>query len=362
VHVPAPPMMVVLALYGLAALLVPIRGWGSWKCFLAAGLSGLVLVWAYRIASEPASGNLQVVFFDVGQGDGAWLRFPDGRTMIIDGGRSFKNFDIGRMVIAPFLWNQGQYHVDTVVATHPQLDHVGGLEYLLKKFRVGEVWTNGRDKEAVFYRRFLSVIEEKEIPRLSVGAANFAGFSGTDYEVRVLNPVHSGAGGEVKKKGENDQSIVLRIQYGDEAILFTGDIEGSAERDLLEREVGLKSTVLKVPHHGSRSSIEPEFIKAVRPEVAVISAGRNNPYRHPSSDTLEAYRKVRSDILRTDRQGAVVYVSDGEKRSIRTSADFKVVRVGWDGGIFKTEWKNIRKVLSGYWYGPLGKPMAGKSG
>lgn len=366
VHVPAPPLIVVAAIYGIAALAVLAHGWFRPKIIFTIGLAGIVFIWVFRMIAGPPLGYLQVVFFDVGQGDGAWVRLPDGKTMIIDGGKAYKNFDIGRMVIGPFLWNLGLYDVDILVATHPQLDHVGGHEFIINKFRVGEVWTNGMDKDADFYRRFRSAMAQNGLIERPVSEADGAVIKGKNYEVRILNPGNMIGGKEstLKRKSsrENDQSIVLRIQYGNEVLLFTGDIEKKAELRLLKKGFRLRSTVLKVPHHGSRSSIVPDFIERVKPEVAVFSAGRNNPYRHPSVDTLKAYRKIRSEIFRTDRQGAIVYVSDGENRVIRTSLEFKVTRVGLDGNFFRSEMVNISRVLSHYWYGPLGNPLSGESG
>jgi competence protein ComEC len=287
-----------------------------------------------------------VTFLDVGQGDAALIEMPDGKTMLIDGGGSYGHFDLGRLAVAPYLWNTGHRRIDYLVASHPQLDHMGGLSYLADKFPVGEVWTNGVEKDADFYARFQKIIEEKAIPEKRITSGhpplNLGG-----ARIVALHP-----GPSDLFPSDNDQSLVIRIDYGREAILWTGDIEGPAEKALLQRGSRLQATVLKVPHHGSRTSIDPDFLARVAPAVAVISVGGNNPYRHPSRETLAAYEALGVQIQRTDRDGAVLYETDGMRRTLRTYADGILHPVPWGGDMGGVEAANWMKIVHRVWAGP----------
>jgi competence protein ComEC len=352
-HVPAPPVPVLIALYLACLLLFTLRGKRVWR-WGAIGLCLLIMtVWIARVWASHPDGRLRVTFLDVGQGDAAWIEMPDGKTMLIDGGGVYGNFDLGRLAIAPYLWNTGRRRIDYLVASHPQLDHMGGLSYIAKKFRVGELWTNGMEKDADFYRQFREIVSARAIPEeritrvdrpLDLGGARILLFHptpGTDFK-----SVPS------RSASDNNRSLVIRIGYGREAVLFTGDIERPAERDLLGWGNRLNATILKVPHHGSRTSIDPDFLSRVGPAVAVISVGENNPYRHPSPETLAAYALLGAQIYRTDRDGAVVFETDGIRRTIRTYADGIAHPVPWRRGMAAAEAANLRTIAHRYWFGP----------
>jgi competence protein ComEC len=271
---------------------------------------------------------------------------PDGKTMLIDGGGAYGNFDSGRLAVAPYLWNTGRVRIDYLVASHPQLDHMGGLSYLARKFQIGELWTNGMEKDADFYRRFRAIISEKAIPekRITTDARPL------DLGGARILPLHPTPATDFKSApsrsaSDNDRSLVIRIEYGRESILFTGDIERPAERELLRRGDRLRATLLKVPHHGSRTSIDPDFLSRVAPSVAVISVGANNPYRHPSPETLAAYEARAAQIYRTDRDGAVIFQTDGEGWTIRTYADGITQPVPWGWDMAAAEAANLKKIF-----------------
>jgi len=345
-HLPAPPVTVLIAFYLAAILLLVIKGNRIMKWVAVAICLMITLVWIERVRTFHTEGRLRVTFLDVGQGDAAFIELPDGKTMLIDGGGAYGNFDLGRVAVAPYLWDTGHRRIDYLAASHPQLDHMGGLVYLAKKFRIGEVWTNGMDKEAGFYRRFREALSEKAIPERRITRGDRPVDSGG---VRIL-PLHPGACDSFAS--DNDQSLVIRIEYGRESILFTGDIERPAEWELLDHAVLLKATVLKVPHHGSRTSIDPDFLTRVGPSIAVISVGENNSYRHPSPETLAAYESKGAKIYRTDRDGAVIFETDGVSSAMRTYSDVTVHPVPLDRELAAGEAANWRKTARRYWSGP----------
>lgn len=345
-HVPAPPVPVLIAVYLAGLLLLVLKGNRVWK-WGTIGLCLLILmVWIARVWASHPDGRLRVTFLDVGQGDAAWIEMPDGRTMLMDGGGAYGNFDLGRLAVAPYLWNTGRWRIDYLVASHPQLDHMGGLSYLARKFQIGEAWTNGMDKDADFYHRFREIISEKAIPEKRITSDD----PPLDLGGARIVPLHPGDSDSFAS--DNNQSLVIRIEYGRESILFTGDIEGPAEREILQRGNLQRAVLLKVPHHGSRTSIDPDFLSRVAPAVAVISVGQNNSYRHPSLEALAAYESKGARIYRTDRDGAVVFETDGIRRTIRTYADGIVHPVPWRRGMAAEEAANWRTMARRYWFGP----------
>ena len=355
-HVPSPPVIVVTAIY-LAVLAAVLTGAHLLKICLI-GLSLLVIiVWGLRMSSGPEKGQLYVTFFDVGQGDAAWIRMPDGKTMLIDGGAVYGNFDVGRFAIAPYLWNTGHRRIDTMVASHPQNDHMGGLAYLIRKFDIGEIWTNGTEKDALFFERFREAARAKSVPERKVLADDLVIYKDDNLELMILHPDFESLSDTTRSAAsDNNRSLVIRLQYGREVLLFTGDIEVSAQRELLRWGDKLGATVLKVPHHGSRSSIDPEFLYRVAPSIAVISVGRSNPYRHPSPETIAAYGALGATVYRTDRGGAVLYRTDGIRRSVQRYDDITPIPVVWGGDMAAMEESNFSKMIKRYWYGWMAWP------
>jgi len=346
VHVPSPPVLVLALVYlvGVVVLLFKVNRVWTWS---AIGFCILVTtVWAVRLSESHSDGRLRVTFLDVGQGDAAWIEMPDGKTMLIDGGGTYGSYDLGRLAVAPYLWNTGHWRIDYLVASHPQLDHMGGLAYVIRKFQVGEVWTNGLEKDAVFYDRFRQVVLSRAIPERQITGSGLPLLQGP---VRIV-PLHPKIADPAGP--DNDQSLVVRIQYGREVLLFTGDIEKGAERELLRWGNLLKTTVLKVPHHGSRTSIDTDFLAQVSPDVAVISVGKNNGYRHPSVETLFAYHVLKTQVYRTDRDGAVFFETDGIRRTVKTYRDGIPHPVSWGAGMAAAEASNLIKIFHSYWFSP----------
>ena len=251
---------------------------------------GLVLValafmvnhsfWYYQNGGNPL---LRITSLDVGQGEATLVQFPRGKTMLIDGGGFYDNsFDLGEKVVAPALWKKKIKHIDVVVLSHPHPDHVNGLVSIVKNFTVREVWTNGEKVRSEAFEEFERTIANKGIRKLvlsrEVGHRTINGVG-----VEVLHPPASPRHSPSKSysKELNNHSLVLRLTYKDISLLLTGDISREVERDLMQTAPCLKSTILKVPHHGSATSSSSAFLKAVQPEIALLSLGYENSFHLP---------------------------------------------------------------------------------
>jgi competence protein ComEC len=269
-------------------------------------LSGafLFLPLVLSVAARPGT---VLSFPDVGQGDCAVLELPSGKTIVIDGGGTADDrFNIGRRVLAPYLWNRGIRKLDLAVLSHPHPDHLNGLRSVLQTFSTGEVWDSGLDTHLPGYDEFLKVIAVKKILRRTVSAEDPTMILG-DAELEVIHPSRRFRDQQSKAyAAENNRSLVIKIKSGGAALLFTGDIGKYAEESLVRSLRDLRCDLLKIPHHGSKSSSSDAFVEQTAPHIAVVSAGRGNPYRHPSNITLLRYERIGSQLYRTDRDGAVV--------------------------------------------------------
>ena len=248
-------------------------------------------------------GSIEVTFLDVGQGDCAFVEFPDGRRMLVDGGSVTKS-EVGRYVIVPFLRWSGVNRLDALVVTHYDTDHVNALTDVLRDIRTRLVILRAGPPapdtpEAL---DLLKLAETKKIALRTTQAGERLPLS-TKTESLVLNPPREG---DLSAFSENDLSVVLKLDYGGASVLLSGDIEAKVERRILREGVPVQSEVVKVPHHGSNSSSLEEFLGGVRPKVAVVSCGRENIYRHPSRNVLDRYEELGVRLFRTDRDGAIV--------------------------------------------------------
>jgi competence protein ComEC len=310
VFVAAPAIPLMALFYWLSYLIIKRSTGNGTRVAVALGMTAVIAWWVWSPRPfEPDGHRLQVTFLDVGQGDGAVVELPDGQVVLIDGGTAYDRFDMGRGVVAPYLWNRGIRTIDHVIASHPQLDHVGGLPSVIDHFTVGHVWSNGLSREEVFWKRFEAALERK---RLSLGIAR----DGLDLwsfgpcRMSVLAPEKTLLRRYVEHpsrhaKALNDSSIVIEIACGGVSVLLTGDLEREGLASVLNRHDLDHVTILKVPHHGARSSFDPRWLASVHPDVAVFSAGAYNPYRHPAQTVVDAYSQARAAVFRTDRDGAV---------------------------------------------------------
>lgn len=306
VAAPSLPMMLLYYLLGWGLMVggpahvpVPVRN------AMVMGLFCIVAWWVWSPRPFDRDGQVRVTVLDVGQGDSIVIELPTGAVVLIDGGATYERFDMGRGVVAPFLWNRGIRRLDHVIATHPQLDHAGGLAWILGHFRVEHFWTNGMTRREEFWRKIEAALARHSI-QPKVAAEGQPIFSGEGCRMAVLNPpFRHDAPSTGPGESLNNLSVVTELTCGVRTMLFTGDIE----RETLARLAGSGRlgpiTLLKVPHHGAKSSLETAWLRAVKPDIAVVSAGQRNPYGHPAPDVLAAYRSIGAQVLRTDRDGAV---------------------------------------------------------
>ena len=314
-----PPTGVQMAAMGLAFawfLLGPRRARGTGIVVLAA-IALLAEIGARR-AGAP-TGELRVTFLDVGQGDAAIVDLPDGDAIVIDGGGLVGSpIDTGARVVAPVLRARRRDAVGLAVLSHPHPDHFGGLASGLSAARVGALWDSGqgeRESMGGGYAALLDAMHARGAPILRPDA-----FCGTRERAGVRLDVLAPCPGPIADRGPNDNSIVLRIAYGTRAVLFMGDAEHEEEADLLRFPAErLRADVLKIGHHGSRTSSSPAFLRAVAPSEAVISVGARNRFGHPHAETMRALADAAIRVWRTDRDGSVTVRTDGRALDVTTA-------------------------------------------
>ena len=304
VEVPRPGWTVV-GLYLCAALLIlpgtRSHRWGRRLVFVGLSLANL---WVWSGIWQRPSG-LRMLVLDVGQGDGIFLRFPNGRTMLVDGGLRAANIDMGERVLIPFLKAEGINRIDAVVASHPHSDHIGGFVTLLERVEVGWYLDAGQNYDSWTARRVRTLIQERGIRYAAVEAGDrLAGLGGVDALVLHPTPDYVSQQGPAPL-GLNNGSVVIRLTYGSSTLLLTGDIEHETDPDLLRWGDRLRAKVLKAAHHGSRTSSTAAFLSAVRPELVAVSCGIRNKFRHPSREVIQRYEAMGISIYRTDLMGAV---------------------------------------------------------
>lgn len=299
------PGWTVIGLYlCAAALILPEVRSGRWgRRLVLVGLS-LVNLWVWSgIWQRPA--DLRMLVLDVGQGDGIFLRFPNGRTLLVDSGLRALNIDMGERVLIPFLQAEGINRIDAMVATHPHSDHIGGFVTLLEKVEVGWYLDAGQFYDSWTARRIRTLIREKGIRYAAIEAGDrFGGLGAVDALVLHPTPDYVSRNGPAPL-GLNNGSVVIRLAFGGTAVLLTGDIEHETDPDLLRWGDRLRAQVLKAAHHGSRTSSTAAFLDAVRPDLVAISCGVRNKFRHPSREVIRRYETMGISIYRTDEMGAV---------------------------------------------------------
>lgn len=268
---------------------------------MALAVIGAALTWQWR-ATQP-DGLLHVAFLDVGQGDAIFIQTPTGRQMLVDGGKqaSLLNERLGERMA---FWDRD---MEIVVATHPDDDHVAGLVDVLNRYRVDALLTNGAREGAS--EAYDAMLEAAEKGAVVVRRARAGETVVVEDGVR-LEIVHPG---ETLNDGDNDNSVSLRLVYGNFTALLTGDAEEAAEREMVASSRPLQAMVFKAGHHGSRTSSNDFFLAAVRPQMVVISAGKENNLGHPHPEVLERVEAVGAAVLRTDEMGTIEVITDGEQ-------------------------------------------------
>jgi len=283
----------------------------------------LILTYGIFNLQFSISNSLKVTFIDVGQAECSLIQFPNGKNMLIDGGRLMDDFDAGGSIVAPYLWDIGVTKIDYVIGSHPDSDHVGGLLFILNEMPVRNYFDNGQESIDLIHVKLREIAREKNIPYMALHSGDKIEID-DKVKVEILHPTREISNlksqiSNLKERGhDNNFSIVMKITYGNFSVLFTGDIEKEVEEFMIGQGADLKSIILKAPHHGSSSSSTEEFIKAVNPEVAVFSVGYNNPFRHPNKKVLARYRDAGAKIYRTDRDGLIEIESDGRGYTVKT--------------------------------------------
>lgn len=258
-------------------------------------------------ASEEAAtqaGTLTVSWLDVGQGDAAVIQCG-GQSMLIDGGKPEKS-----SYIYAWLQQHGLSYLDVIVATHVDADHIGGLSGALNYASVGTAYCPVTTGTTETFQSFVKYLAQRG-KQITVPKAGET-FALGGAQVQILGPLH-------RAEDSNDNSIVLKVSFGATSFLFTGDAERAEEQDLLNVGVDLQSTVLKVGHHGSDTSTSYPFLRAVAPQYAVISVGAGNSYGHPTEAVLSRLRDAGVTTFRTDMQGEITAVSDGQTINFSTA-------------------------------------------
>ena len=260
--------------------------------------------------SLPASGQAKVYIIDVGQGESILITTEE-RSMLIDAGEN----DKGDEVLA-FLDTLGLDSLDYALATHPDSDHIGGLDTVLESIEVGEVFFGEIPAKLTpttkTYEDVLDVIEEKDIP-LSLAHAGDIIDMGSGAQLTILGPIDP-----QQATSKNNASLVSRLDFGETSFLFNGDQEAPMEKMLLENGVDLDCDMMTMGHHGSSTSSTPEYLEAVSPDYASISCGRGNKYGHPHDETIENLEELGVEYYRTDLSGNITFTSDGKTISVRT--------------------------------------------
>jgi competence protein ComEC len=306
-RVAQPSCTEIVAWYiGVAAIIM--HGRRSWRVVTMCALV-LVTSMGARKLGRRYSRTVTATFLDVGQGDACVVELPRGRVMVVDGGGSFDpGFDPGKQVIVPFLWRRGIDRIDLIVLSHPHPDHANGLATLVEQFPVGEVWTNGQPTEQPGTRALLAAAGHHGVP---VGQPRPIDLGGARIE--PLAPFdETGALATDLARSENDNSLVIDVRWRGRRILFAGDLEADGESAVLARAgPTLASDVVKVPHHGSKTSSTAPFVTATHPSLAVVSVGERNRWGFPNPGVVARWREIGARLMRTDRDGGVTVTIDG---------------------------------------------------
>ena len=315
-RIPDPPLWLGIAIgAGLILAIVAGRAGRMWFTAAAGALAVLLalLLW-HPFAPEIARNELEMTVVDVGQGDSILLAFPDGKLMLVDGGgiptfgrRAPSQMDIGEDVVSPYLWDRSIGHIDVMACTHAHADHIGGLPSLLTNFHAKELWTGANSENPAWCalrdrarRDGVRIVPLHRGQRFNYGGA-------------VLEVLAPSLDYVPKVAPHNNDSLAFRVTFGRHSFLLSGDIERQIEAELIAEGLVRKTDVLKVPHHGSKTSSTAAFLDLLRPAFAVMSAGFENSYGHPHPEVLERYEERQACVLRTDLDGLVTVRSDGRR-------------------------------------------------
>jgi competence protein ComEC len=298
----------------------------------AVSLAVLFFLIVFHPFSAPAAdGRLKIDFLDVGQGDAALVTFPNGETLLVDGGGKVnyarlknENADeteafepdtqtIGETVVSEFLWQRGLSEIDYILATHADADHFQGLKGAAKNFRVRAAFLGRMSEDDEDFAEFLEILRKRKIETIILSRGDV--FTVGGVKIEVLFPE---ADNSPQAVSDNNNSLVLRLTFGAKSFLLTGDIEKETENRLAQTPESLKADVVKVAHHGSRTSSIENFVKATKARFAVISVGRKSPFGHPHAEVVERWQDSGAKILKTGERGTISISTDGSDLQINT--------------------------------------------
>lgn len=332
-----PLAMLVVFLFRWQPLRLPsrtdkVRGRKTLWAMLVAQVFFIALVVFHPWSAGKPDGMLRIDFLDVGQGDAALVTLPEGTTLLIDGGGRPGPFNrtraldeeadigferdtqsIGERVVSEYLWWRGLDHVDYLVATHADADHIDGLNDVARSFAVKAALVARNPRREVEYSRFAQTLSSRNIPIRLVGAGDEIHIGAVS--ISVLGPP---ASPNAELASGNNDSLVLQLKYGSRGVLLTGDIEGRAERALLKGQSEIVSDVVKVAHHGSKTSSSPDFIAATKANFAIVSVGQTSMFGHPHNDVVERWKGSGTKVLTTGHSGTITLRTDGRTLTIDT--------------------------------------------
>lgn len=310
---------------------VPRRSLSVTKVAALAFVFLFLVVIFHPLAAVRPDGKLHVDFLDVGQGDSALLTMPDGATLLIDGGGQ-PNFDlrrsddpdaersferdtqgIGERVVSEYLWFRGLDRIDYILATHADADHIDGLNDVARNFLVRAAIVARTPSKDPEYERFAITMRGAGVAIEQIGAGDVLKFGNLSLDV-LWPPAKT----EANAASGNNDSVVLRLRYGEQTILFAADIEKPAETAVLNAGYDLRTDILKVAHHGSRTSSTERFVAATKPSLAIISVGRTSIFGHPHKEVLDRWRASGTKVMTTGEKGTISVVTDGKELSVRT--------------------------------------------
>lgn len=271
------------------------------------------IFWFSILNQNRSSQYLKVSFLDVGQGDSIYIEAPNGKQILIDGGADAKVLSSLSSVM-PF----ADRSIDIVIATHPDLDHIGGLSYVLDRYKVDLFIDNGQSSDSEVYENIKNKISKDNIKEISISNKKRIIIDPVkNIYLDIIFPIND----IINKEETNEFSIVSRLIYGESSFLFMGDATKYTENLISwnEEDGYLKSDVLKLGHHGSKGSTSEFWLEKVEPEFAIISAGKGNRYGHPNQEVLDLLNKFEIEYLETSKEGNVIFETDGDNLMVKNN-------------------------------------------
>lgn len=269
--------------------------------FAAASLCSCEL--SKQASASNQTKELAVHFLDVGQGDSIFIELPNNENMLIDTGENFH----GEGIIN-YIRKEGYSKINHCIATHPHSDHIGSLPYILRHMDVGEVIMPNAATNTVLFEKMLTNVKEKNIPLIN-GKAGMSITSNDDISADILAPE------TIDEDDLNNCSLVIRLSYGKNSFLFTGDAE-LTEMNTIQGNIS--ADVLKLGHHGSSDATDEALLQRVNPKICVISCGADNEYGHPANEVLKILKDINAEVYRTDKDKTIKVISDGNKLTVST--------------------------------------------